>query len=239
MTKKSNITLGVIPARAGSKGVPHKNIKNVAGKPLIAYAIECGLASESLDHVMVSTDSTQIVNIAQRYGADVPSIRPAELAHDSTPMLPVLQHAIVEAEKYYNGIVATLVLIDPTAPLRTVEDIESALRLFKQNDCEAVVSGNTAHRSPFFNMVKLKDGYVRLAQDFGSSIGRRQDAPELYDLNTVVWIYSRKALMEEQQRIPDRTILYLVPRERSLDLDTEFDFRLLENLLKTLYDVNN
>ncbi len=224
--------LSMIPARGGSKGVPRKNIRNVFGKPLIAYAIQCGLNCPSIDHLIVSTDAPEIAAISEKWGADVPFLRPSELAEDTTPMLPVMQHAIVEAEKYYDRVVEILVLLDPTAPLRTIEDIENALKLFWESDCSAVISGNTARRSPYFNMVIPDNGYVRLAMPNESAVGRRQDSPPVFDLNTVVWIYSRAALMEEQKRIPKKTCLYEVQAERAIDLDTELDFKILQALME-------
>lgn len=231
MNDRSGIILGVIPARGGSKGVPGKNIRSVLGKPLIAYAIECGLKCPSLDHLIISTDSYEIASIAKKWGADVPFMRPDELARDESPMLPVLQHALTASEKYYNKSVKILVLLDPTGPLRTVDDIEACLKLLQESDCDAVVSGNMAHRSPYFNMVMLNDYYARLVFQSSEPIGRRQDSPPVYDLNTVVWAYYRKALMEEKARIPKRTLLYLIPPERAIDIDTELDFEILEFLM--------
>lgn len=228
---KDKMILGVIPARKGSKGVPGKNVKTVLGKPLIAYAIECGLKCPSIDHLIVTTDSEQIASIARQCGADVPFIRPDELAGDTTPMLPVLQHAVTASEEYYQKTVEALLLLDPTGPLRTVDDVEGCLKLFKDSDCDAVVSGNKAHRSPYFNMVMPNNGYVRLVIPTPEPIGRRQDSPPVYDLNTIVWIYSRKALMEECVRIPERTLLYVVPCERAIDIDTELDFKILEFMM--------
>lgn len=220
--------LGLIPARGGSKGVPKKNIRMVAGKPLIAYAIECGLKCPSIDRVVVSTDNEEIATIAKQYGAEIPFMRPVEIAADTTPMLPVLQHAVQEIEQESNEKVEFIVLIDSTAPLRIPDDIEQALTICKQEDCDAVISVNEAHRNPYFNMVKEENGYARLVCEPDRPVGRRQDAPVVYDVNTVVWIWKRHALMEEQARIPKRTKLYLVPRERSIDIDTEFDFQILE-----------
>ena len=229
---EKEITLGIIPAREGSKGVTGKNIRMLGGKPLIAHAIECGRRCSGLDRIVVSTDSETIAAIAKKYGAEVPFLRPAELAEDTTPMLPVLEHALLECERKYGQKIRAVVLVDPTAPLRTPEDIEGALRLFDESGCSAVVSGNEAHRNPYFNMVKEENGEVRLVNKGDKSFGRRQDAPQVYDLNTVVWIYSRKAILEEKRRLPEKSRLYLVPKERSLDLDTEFDFKLLEFFLK-------
>lgn len=225
------MVLGVIPARGGSKGIKGKNIRIVGGNPLIVHTIECAKQCSFIDHVLVSTDSLEIAEIARNHGMDVPFMRPGSLAEDATPMLPVLQHALTEGERIYNKIVNCLVLLDPTGPLRTVEDVERCWKLFREGAFDAVVSGNEAHRNPYFNMVKVEGGNARLVNEHDKEIGRRQDAPKVYDLNTVVWIYSRKALMEEKARLPRRTSLYLVPPERALDLDSEFDFQILEFLL--------
>jgi len=223
--------LGVIPARGGSKGVKGKNVRLVSGKPLVAHAVMCGLSCPSIEHLLVSTDSREIAQIGIKYGADVPFLRPHGLAQDATPMLPVLQHAVVEAERYYDKTLECIVLLDPTAPLRLAEDVENALEIYKKNDCDAVVSGNKAHRNPYFNMVEIENGYAKLVKETETVIGRRQDAPEVFDLNTVVWIFSRRALMDEQKRIPSCTLLYIVPAVRAIDLDSESDFEFLEFLL--------
>ena len=226
------VNLGLIPARAGSKGVPGKNIRMVAGKPLLAHAVECGLACAGLEKVVVSTDSEKFAEIAKGFGAEVPFLRPAELAADQAPMLPVMQHAIEACEEHYGFTVKNLVLLDPTGPLRLPEDISAVLAMLEDDYVDCVVSGNAAHRSPYFNMVKETDGYVGLVIPPEGSVGRRQDAPPVYDLNTVVWAWKRSALMEDAARLPERTRLYLVPPERALDLDTEMDFLILETLLK-------
>lgn len=231
MFDKSKMVLGVIPARGGSKGIVKKNIRKIAGKPLISYAIECGLKCPSIDHLIVSTDDDEIAQVARENGADVPFIRPAELAEDTTPMLPVLSHSLIEAEKIFNEEYDALVLLDPTGPLRTVEDVEGCIELFYKLKYDAVVSGNVAHRNPYFNMVVKEHGRVQLAINGDQSVFRRQDAPQVYDLNTVVWVYSRKTVMAEE-RMPDNTGLFIIPEERSIDIDTEQDIELLEYILK-------
>ena len=225
--------LGLIPARGGSKGVPGKNIRVVNGKPLIAHAIQCGLKCPSIDHLIVSTDSDKIADIARRYGADVPFLRPAHLAEDTTPMLPVIQHAVAESERYFKEEIELIVLLDPTGPMRVPEDIETCVDIIRKKDCDAVISGNTAHRSPYFNMVSPVDGYVQLTIKPERNVGRRQDSPTVYDLNTVVWVYSRRAVMEDEKRIPTKTILYQVPSERAIDLDSELDFQFIEFIMNT------
>ena len=222
------MVLAVVPARGGSRGLPGKNLRRLGGKPLLAHAIECGLACPDIDHLVVSTESADIVAVAREYGADTPFVRPVELASDTAPMLPVLQHAISECERHYRNQVDLLVLLDPTGPLRTPGDIAACIKLARQNGCDAVISGNRAHRSPYFNMVSPYGEFVNLTITPPDNIGRRQDSPAVYDLNTVVWVYTRRALMQEQARIPRKSRLYLVPPERAIDVDSEFDFELLE-----------
>ena len=222
------MVLAVVPARGGSRGIPGKNLRMLGGKPLLAHAIECGLASPDIDHLVVSTESADIIAVAREHGADTPFVRPVELASDTAPMLPVLQHAIVECERYYRKQVDLLVLLDPTGPLRTPADISACIKLARQSGCDAVISGNRAHRSPHFNMVSPNGDFVKLTITPPENVGRRQDSPAVFDLNTVVWVYTRQALMQEKARIPRKSKLYLVPPERAIDVDSEFDFELLE-----------
>ncbi len=232
MDDREGIVLGLVPARGGSKGVKRKNVRSLVGRPLIAYAIEVGLSCPSIDRLVVSTDDGEIARIARVLGAEVPFMRPASLARDDTPMLPVLRHALECMERIHETIVSTVVLLDPTSPFRTVDDIDRALGLFyKDGGCHAVVSGCMARHSPEFNMVRLEEGRARLLMPTARHIGRRQDCPPSYDLDTTVWIYSREALMEIGERIPPDTRLYQVPEERSFHIDTEFDFMVAELLL--------
>lgn len=226
-----SMVLAVVPARGGSKGILRKNIRMLNGKPLLAHAIDCGRACPDVDYLVVSTEDTEIAEIARDYGADVPFMRPARLAVDTAPMLPVLQHAVEQSEEHYGRRLELLVLLDPTGPLRTPDDVARCIELARGGNCDAVISGNRAHRSPYFNMVVPDGNFVKLAAIPPAGVDRRQDAPLIYDLNTVVWVYSRRALMQEKARIPKKSKLYLVPSERALDLDTELDFEILEIII--------
>lgn len=236
----SGMVLGLIPARGGSKGIKKKNIRHLLGKPLISHTIERARACSFIDKVVVSTDDSEIAEISREWGAEVPFIRPPELAKDDTPMLSVMQHAIETIEAIHREKVNILILLDPTSPLRKVKDIEEALSLFQSDStCQAVVSGCKAHRSPYFNMVRLEDGFVQILIHTDKDIGCRQDSPPVYDLDTTVWIYSREAIMDIRKRIPLRTRLYIVPQERSIHIDTELDFMIVEFLMKESGEVKN
>ena len=225
--------LGVIPARGGSAGVPRKNLRLVGGKPLITHAIENGLACKRIDKLVVSTDSEEIAKVARSAGAWVPFIRPSHLAQNDSPMLPVLEHALLEVELIQQTRIVAMVLIDPTAPLRRVQDLDQAIALFEREGPDAVISGAPAKRNPYFNMVEEKDGFFRLVKTSSTEVTRRQDCPKVYDLNTVVWIFSREAIIEIRERIPPKTLVFEVPEARAIDLDTEEDFKHLESLRRS------
>ncbi len=235
MNKNDKNIIGMIPARGGSKEVKNKNIRYLHGKPLIAYTIECGLACPSINKLVVSTDSLEIAEISRQWGAEVPFIRPSELAEDDTPMLPVIQHSIKSIEDIYNRRVDFLILLQPTSPLRNSSDIENALELFTQDGlCQAVISGGKAKYNPCFSMASLDNGYVRLILASGEKIFGRQNCPPVYNLNGTVWIYSREAIMDLQQRIPPQTKLFIVPDERIVEIDTENDFKIAEILISQI-----
>lgn len=229
---KENMILGLIPARGGSKGLVGKNVRKLNGRPLITYAIRCAQKCSWIDKIVVSTDDKSIARIAQKSGADVPFIRPHRLAQDGTPMGPVIRHALEECEKYYHSRMECIVLLDPTAPLRTANDVKKGYHLFVENACDAVISGNESHRNPWFNMVRKQGQYIRICNQSTMAMGSRQKSPKTFDLNTVVWIYSRKAIMGKLGRIPKKSILHIVSRQSSLDIDTLEDFQYAEYLLK-------
>jgi CMP-N-acetylneuraminic acid synthetase len=225
--------LGVTPARGGSKGIPRKNLAVVAGKPLIGHTIEVALAISEIDLFIVSTDDEEIAAVAKSFGVDVPFMRPSCLAADSAAMLPVLKHALLEVEKTSQDKVDTLVLLDPTAPLRTAEDIKGAIHLYRNSDCDAVISASPSLKNPYFNMLRARGDYCELVIPHDPPITRRQDAPEVFDMNTVVAVFSRDSVLDSEQRVPKRTKIFEVPRRRALDLDSPEDLHLLEYFLST------
>lgn len=223
-------TVAFIFARGGSKGVPGKNLRPLRGRPLIVHAIDCAKACPDIDRVVVSTDDPQIANIARAAGADVPFLRPAELATDTAAEWLAWQHALAELERAGEPV-GTFVSLPTTAPLRAPEDITAALALYRERGADIVLSGTPAARSPYFNMVRREtDGFVRLAAE-GSGITRRQDAPELFDLTTVAYV-GRPAFIAANDGIwAGRVALAEIPPARALDIDTPDDFALAEHLM--------
>lgn len=225
--------LGLIPARGGSKGIPNKNLMKVEGKELVRLAVEIGLSISELDYLICSTDSQRIADCAKDSGAFVPFIRPAVLAQDDTPMLPVIEHAILEIERIFSCTLDCVVLLDPTAPMRTPDDINDALRFFKKNKPDLLVSVHRGHHNPYFNMLEKKGEFFCLPKGVEENYGSRQVAPLVYQINTVVWIYSRNAIINERVRIPKSTLIYEFPESRSIDLDTPDDLMKINYFLKS------
>jgi len=225
--------IGTICARGGSKGLPKKNIMPLAGKPLIAYTIEVALKWKKMDKLIVSTDNEEIANISKKYGADTPFMRPAELATDDAGKLPVLQHAVKFCEKEYNTRYDAIVDLDPTAPLRKISDLDNALNKFLNSDADVLYSVCRARKSPYFNMVELdENGYAHLSKPLKNKIARRQDSPEVYDMNASIYIFNRDFLLTADSIHSGKAIVYVMDDISAFDIDREVDFQFIEFLLE-------
>jgi N-acylneuraminate cytidylyltransferase len=224
--------VALICARGGSKGVPGKNIKPLGGLPLIGWAIKTAKQVEQIERVIVSTDSEVIAKVAKDCGAEVPFIRPADLARDNSPEWMVWRHALEYLAEHGDGQPHGLVVVPTTAPLREAVDIENCLNEFEKGGVDVVITYSDAHRSPYFNMVvNNQDGYCTLAVSPERKISRRQDAPVVYDMSTVAYV-ARPAFVKEHDSIFDGRVKGVyVPPERSLDIDTPLDFRIAECLV--------
>lgn len=228
-----NILL-TICARGGSKGVKGKNIRSLAGKPLIFYTIKQALKWGKAKHIVVSTDSGEIAKIAKNSGAEVPFKRPAKLATDNVGTLPVLHHAIKKCEALYKEKFNIVIDLPVTAPIRTTNDLNNALALFKEKNPKTLVSVTGANRNPYFNMLEeTEDGKVWYSKPNTSFI-RRQDAPRVYDMNNSIYIYSSDYLRDKKntKAVSDDTVGFLMDPISSIDIDTEVDFMILETLVK-------
>ena len=223
--------VSVIPARGGSRGVPRKNIRALGGKPLLAYSIQTALECRLIDRVVVSTDDAEIADVARRYGAEVPFMRPAALATDESPEWLSWQHAIRALSTDEGMDVFTC--LPPTSPLRAVEDVERCIQRLVSTDADVVISVTPASRNPSFNMVTLDDqGRARLMVPPKAPVHRRQDAPPAYDITTVAYAARPAFVLRASSLFEGCVHAVSVPPERAVDIDTELDLRFAEFLLE-------
>lgn len=226
--------LFIIPARGGSKGIPHKNIKELAGRPLIAYSIEAArLAGADDSHIILSTDDEAIAGCAVRLGLAVPYRRPAELATDTAGSREMMLHAMDWADA--QGIsYDCVVLLQPTSPFRTAEDVRGALNLYQSSaDADMVVSVVEAACNPYYNCFEADPttGFLHISKGDGL-LTRRQDAPPAWEYNGAVYVIRPEALRQHPLGSLPHRLPYPMPRERSLDLDTPTDWLVAEALMK-------
>lgn len=218
-------------ARGGSKGLPGKNIKLLAGKPLLQYSIDVALSSPSIKGVFVSTDDAEIADVARTGGAIVID-RPAELASDSSPEWLSWRHAIEWVREHY-GDFDGFVSLPATSPLRIVSDVEGAIRKLDKAKADICISVTPASRSPFFNMVKQTDtGMVELVNKPQSEVVRRQDAPEVFDITTVVYATTPEFILTCYGIFSGKVTSVEVPKERAVDIDDIYDFKLAEAIIE-------
>ena len=225
-----NITC-VIGARGGSKGVLGKNARMLLGKPLIAWSIEQALRCPQIKRVIVSTDSLELQEIALHYGAEAPFIRPQHLATDIAGKWEVWQHALMESERIYDEPIDIFLDLDCTSPLRDESDIDAAISLFQESNVDAVFSVCQARKNPYFNMVELRDGYFEVSKKTEAPIIRRQDAPKVYEHAASIYVLNPKFLMSGSGLLSGRAIGYEMEPKKCVDIDSEFDFELVEYLL--------
>lgn len=222
--------LAVIPARGGSKGLPGKNIRPLNGKPLILYSIEAALESGIVTQVVVSTDDEAIADVARHAGAEVPFLRPAELATDEAKSIDVLRHAVQYYEE--NGQQYDyILLLQPTSPLRTATDIREAMKQFIYCGADSLQSVASARTHPYLLRQRSDAGQLSPYLE-AESHARRQDLTELYELNGAIYLMKRGLLMEQGKIVGASNQGFIMPAERSVDIDTLWDFRLAEWILQ-------
>ena len=227
--------LGVIPARSGSKGLPGKNLRPLAGVPLIVHTIRAARQSALLGDFLVSTDDPSIADVARMAGAKAPFLRPKQLAGDDMPIWPVVRHAVEEWERDGSSRLEAVVLLQPTSPLRDGKDIDACITHFRQVEADICATVLVAHDSPYFNMVQMTSEsgpFVRTCFPATLTHLRRQEAPTVYALNGAVFVVRRSILgsLENQLEI-DRLAVLEMPRDRSVDIDSEEDLELAEWIL--------
>ena len=224
-------TVAFIFARSGSKGLPNKNVKLFAGKPLIAHSIEQALTVKRIERVIVSTDSEEIAQISLRYGAEIPYLRPVELVQDESPELLSWRHGLEFLRNTTGSLPQVMISLPPTSPLRWPQDIENCLDEFQKDDADVVITVTNAHRNPYFNMVKANEnGSFNLVNQSKSKITRRQDAPQIYDVTTLCYVARPKFVMTHDSIFEGKVKAVEVPNQRSIDIDSLLDFEIAEFL---------
>lgn len=219
--------IAIIPARGGSKRLPGKNIKLLADKPLIAWTIEAALESKVFDHVFVSTDCDEIAQVAKTFGAEVPFLRPAEIATDTATTNDVVTHLVEWFEKEYNRAVTTVAILQPTSPLRNAKNVQEAFALMGNEDTKAVVSVcELEYPIQFCNKLGLDgsmDGFIK-----PEHLKRTQDIATYYRLNGALYLFKREYVNSLNKLYSEGTYSYIMTSRSSVDIDTKEDFSLAE-----------
>lgn len=217
--------LGFVFARGGSKGIPRKNLRLLGGKPLVAHSIEAAVKSSRIERVFISTDDPEIASVAKSYGAEVPFLRPVELARDDSPEWLAWRHAIQSVPLKDDDV---FVSIPPTSPMRLPSDIDTCVDTLLKSDADVVLTATPARRNPHFNMIVMDPmGYAHLAAS-GGTFHTRQSAPHMYDVTTVAYAARPNFIVKAHGLFDGKVRAVLIPPERSLDIDTEMDFKFAE-----------
>lgn len=225
----------LICARGDSKGLPGKNIKPLNGTPLIGWSINIAKKIDRVSRIIVSTDSEDIARVALEYGAEVPFMRPKELAQDDSPEWLVWRHAIKYMESNTGENVDAIIVLPATAPLRSVDDVNSCIDLYENEEVDSIITVGAASRNPYFNMiVNDENGYASLVISPESQTTRRQDAPEVYDMTTVAYVVNSDFVKRFNGIFDGKTKSVLIPRERVIDIDDLTDFKVAECLVQNL-----
>ncbi|MDA7752317.1 acylneuraminate cytidylyltransferase family protein [Candidatus Pelagibacter sp.] len=229
MKKKILCTICI---RSGSKGVKKKNIKIINGKPLVYYSFITAKKTKIFSNIFVSSDSENFLNICKKFGVNDLVKRPKILSSDKSGKIEAIKHALISAEKKYNTEYDYVIDLDATSPLRTVDDIKKAYKKFLKSNSSNLFSVTNSNRSPYFNMVEIKNSKVQLVKKSKKQYLRRQDTPITYDLNASIYIWKRESLINNTKLIQNKTSIFVMPKSRSIDIDDTLDFKIVSQLLK-------
>lgn len=225
--------LCTICARGGSKGVVGKNARDLLGKPVLAWSIAQARETGLFDAIAFSSDSDALLDAALNAGADIAVKRPDEMATDTAPKLPAIRHCLEQAVAHTGKTPEIFVDLDVTSPLRLASDITGAVDLLRKSGARNVITGAPARRSPYFNLVEQRtDGSVGLSKSVDPPITRRQDAPRCFDMNASIYVWRVAPFLEQPAVFYPDTRLFEMPEERSIDIDSDLDFALVELLLR-------
>ena len=223
--------LAIIPARGESKGLPGKNIKLLNGKPMIAYTIEVAKKSQFITRLVCSTDSSEIAEVAKKNGAEVPFMRSKELASDTALAIDNYIDAVPRYERFYNEKYESFIVLQPTSPLRTEQDIDKAIQLFNTTNADSVISFTESNHPPLW--VKSIDSNLKISDYFiNVKEVNRQELPKVYMPNGAIFVFKYSLLQEKRTYYSNKTYAYIIPRERSVDVDDILDFKFAEFLIR-------
>tara|TARA_B100000886_G_scaffold163556_1_gene111484 strand:+ start:445 stop:1137 length:693 start_codon:yes stop_codon:yes gene_type:complete len=218
-------------ARGGSTTLKNKNIKILRGKPLILHTLLTAKKTGIFDKIVVSSDSKKILKIAKKQ-TNLQIKRPLKLSSDKSPKLPAIKHALINSEKYFKKKFDIVVDLDATSPLRRVEDIINALKIFKKNKNSNLISVCPSNKNPYYNMIEKKGKEIKIVKKSNIDFYGRQEAPKVFDINASIYIWSRRSLLKNKKLINNKTGIYIMPKARSTDIDDLEDFELVKYFMK-------
>jgi CMP-N,N'-diacetyllegionaminic acid synthase len=234
MRRDTPFVVGLIPARGGSKGIAEKNIAQLAGKPLIAYTIETARQSSYIDELVLSTDSSRIAKSAKKFGLETDAIRPASLSSDRAKTVDVVRYELKRLEKKWEKTIDLVVLLQPTSPLRTSQDIDEACSLFfKDKNSSSLISVYEAGDMHPRIMYRKQGRHLVPFFGEGGKVTRRQNLEHVYVRNGALYLFTPELALRHNRLVSERPLMYVMPRERSINIDNPFDLRIAECLIKS------
>ena len=230
--KKVFVTIALVAARSGSKGIKRKNFLRFKNKYIVANAVKIGESIKSIHKVILSSDSSKILSLVNENKKIFKIKRSKNLSKDNTPMLPVMRDSVLKYEKKFKCRIKKLIILDPTSILRKKKHISDALKIFNKKKADLLISVCKSQHDPYFSILEKRGKYYSLSKKTNKIIGSRQQSKIVYNINTVVWIYSRKSIMDEKKRIPKKTIIFSLPEDVSLELNTTDDVSKVKKFIK-------
>jgi CMP-N-acetylneuraminic acid synthetase len=223
-----------ICARGGSKGIKNKNLKQFCGKPLMFFTINQAKKSKLFNKIVCSSDSKKILKISKKYGVDLTINRPKKISSDKTPKIEAIRHLTINAENFFKTRFDLIVDLDVTAPLRSLKDIKNAIKIMsnKKKKPFNLITLTPSRKNPYFNMVEVKNRRLKIVKQSNRKVTSRQLAPQVFDIDPCIYIWNRLGLLSNRKIINKNTCFYAAPKARSLDIDSNLDFRLVQFLFK-------
>ena len=225
------INLCTICMRAGSREVVNKNLSIINKKPLMSYTINQAIKSKIFDYIVVSTDSKKIAKLSMNLGVDKYFMRSKALSTHKAPKIPVIRNTLLKAEKYFNVKFDNIVDLDVTSPLRKVSDIRNSFDYFLETNSPNLITACVSRKNPYFNIIEKKNNRINIVKKSNKLPNARQGAPKTFDMNASIYIWKRKYLLNNKNLFTKKTIMYEMPEERSIDIDSKLDFKFVEYLL--------